>query len=67
MVTTSSCCTRFRGRWGTTSVADYGDTVTAIVDEARQLCALLKDLPAGPLAPAAAAGIRAFDGLGGRG
>ena len=49
------------------STVEDGDTVTAIVDEARQLCAVLEDPPAGPFGPAAAVGIRAFDGLGGRG
>ncbi len=49
------------------STIEDGDTVMAIVDEARQRCAVLEDLPAGPLGPAAAVGIRASDGLGGWG
>jgi len=49
------------------SVIEDGDTVVAIVDDARQLCTVLADLPAGPLARAAAVGIRAFDGPGAQG
>jgi hypothetical protein len=49
------------------SVVEDGDTVGAIVDDARQLCVVLERLPAGPLARPAAVGIRAFDALGGRG
>jgi len=49
------------------AVVEDGDTVVAIVDDARQLCLVLADLPAGPLARAAAVGIRSFDGLGGKG
>lgn len=49
------------------SFVEDGGTVMAIVDDARQLCTVLADLPAGPLARAAAVGIRTFDGLGARG
>jgi hypothetical protein len=49
------------------SVVEDGDNVMAIVDDARQMCAVLADLPGGPLASAAAAGIRAFDALGAKG
>ncbi len=54
-------------RLGSPSVVEDGDTVVAIVDDARQLCAVLADLPAGSLARAAAVGIRAFDALGAKG
>ena len=53
-------------RLSSPSVVEDGETVVAIVDDARQLCVVLERLPAGPLARPAAVGIRAFDALGGR-
>jgi hypothetical protein len=46
------------------SFVEDGETVMTIVVDARQLCVVLEELPMGPLARAAAVGIRAFDGLG---